>query len=57
MPSMVRTQLIQVSTSGGELCGELGKSSSDGRLALTVDGRLVQLPLSEVVAVVPVAGC
>jgi hypothetical protein len=50
-------QPIRVSTSGGELCGELGESSSDGRLALAVDGRLVQVPLAEIVAVVPVASC
>ena len=46
---------VAVTTSTGTWCGELTRGS--GALALTVQGRTVDIPVTDVVAVVPVAGC
>ncbi|MEU6928296.1 hypothetical protein AB0A05_03940 [Streptomyces sp. NPDC046374] len=46
---------VQVGTSTGSLCGELGRGS--GALTLIVQGRTVDVPLSDVTSVTPVADC
>ncbi|MFF8378525.1 hypothetical protein ACF07V_20640 [Streptomyces sp. NPDC015661] len=49
------TTAVEVTTSAGTLCGELTRGS--GALALTVQGRTVDIPVTEVLSVTPVAGC
>ncbi|MFF2568394.1 hypothetical protein ACIRQF_22220 [Streptomyces sp. NPDC101191] len=46
---------VEVTTSGGTLCGELTRGS--GALALTVEGRTVDVAVTDVLSVAPVAGC
>lgn len=46
---------VEVGTSSGSLCGELGRGG--GALTLIVRGSPVDVPLSSVTSVTPVAGC
>jgi hypothetical protein len=48
---------VRVSTQSGEICGDLGGSSRAGVLTVSADGRLVELALSDVVAISPVRAC
>ncbi|MER8041967.1 hypothetical protein [Streptomyces sp. NPDC094032] len=49
------TATVQVGTSAGSLCGELTRGG--GPLTLVVQGRTVDVPLTDVTSVTPVAGC
>ncbi|MFI8963936.1 hypothetical protein ACIGO8_17685 [Streptomyces sp. NPDC053493] len=44
-----------MTTASGTWCGELVRGS--GALALTVDGRTVEIPVTDVLSVAPVARC
>ncbi|MFF9841260.1 hypothetical protein ACH414_14985 [Streptomyces sp. NPDC020422] len=46
---------VEITTSTGRVCGELGTGS--GSLTLIVQGRAVDVPLTDVTSVTPVAGC
>ena len=48
---------VEVRTGAGQVCGELGEPSTQGVLAIATGGRLVELPLGEVISVQPVDGC
>ncbi|MFJ6349464.1 hypothetical protein ACIQKB_08305 [Streptomyces sp. NPDC092046] len=54
-PDAPAAMQVEVGTSGGSLCGELGRGS--GPLTLVVEGRTVDVPLSDVTSVTPVADC
>ncbi|MEU6978697.1 hypothetical protein [Streptomyces sp. NPDC046371] len=54
-PDAPAAMQVEVGTSGGSLCGELGRGS--GTLTLVVEGRTVDVPLSDVTSVTPVADC
>jgi len=48
---------VRVSTSAGEICGDLQESSRAGVLAVTADGQLAEVSLSNISAITPVNGC
>ncbi|MFI8522708.1 hypothetical protein ACIGEZ_33680 [Streptomyces sp. NPDC085481] len=54
-PGTAGTATVEVTTATGTWCGELARGTS--ALTLSVQGRTVEVPLSEVVAVTPVAAC
>ncbi|GAA2788246.1 hypothetical protein [Streptomyces showdoensis] len=49
------SRAVEVVTSTGALCGELTRGS--GAFTLVVQGRTVDVPLTDVTSVTPVAGC
>jgi hypothetical protein len=51
------TSVVRVSTPAGEICGDLQESSRSGVLAVTVDGQVAEVSLSNVSAITPVNGC
>ena len=48
---------VRVSTPAGEICGDLQESSRVGLLAVTTDGQLAEVSLSNVSAITPVTRC
>ncbi|MEV5968375.1 hypothetical protein [Streptomyces sp. NPDC051921] len=46
---------VEVTTSAGTVCGELTRGS--GALALSVQGRTIDIAVTDVLSVTPVAGC
>ena len=48
---------VEVTTQAGQVCGDLTSSPGTGALALTVGGRVVEVALSDVVALRPVDAC
>jgi hypothetical protein len=48
---------VRVSTRAGEICGDVGEPSRDGVLAVAAEGRLVEVVLSDIVAITPVPDC
>jgi hypothetical protein len=48
---------VEVATRAGQICGSLATPSGPGMLAVSADGRTVELALSNVVSVTPVDAC
>ncbi len=48
---------VEVRTQAGQICGSLDSPTQQGVLAISAEGRVVQIALADVVSVTPVAAC
>jgi lysylphosphatidylglycerol synthetase-like protein (DUF2156 family) len=51
------TGSVEVTTGAAQVCGELTSPSGRGVLAVSADGRVVEVALSDVITLVPVDSC
>lgn len=56
-PSGADATAVRVSTQAGDICGDLSQPSGEGVLAVSSGGRLVEMALSDIVRITPVASC